>query len=194
MVKAVIFDFAGVVGGDGFWQWLLDRQDLLFQKKEKFEEIALAGARGDITSMELVDRLSRETGETQRDVWDGISEKCSVNPEMITFIRSLKPAYKTGLLTNFSQDWLEKILNDNEIADLFDPLVVSSSVKRIKPEKEIFQIMLRLLYMQPEETVFFDDRIANVEAAKKLGMHAFLFTTIAQCKIDLKSLGVVVKT
>lgn len=193
MIKALIFDFAGVIGGDGFWQWLLDRQDLLFQKKEKFEELALSAARGEITSLRLVERLAQETGESERDVWNGITEKCAINTELVAWIRTIKPVYKTALLTNFSHDWLEKILADNELSDLFDPLVISSRVKKIKPEPEVFQIMLDLLHLSAEETIFIDDRLGNVEAAKRLKMHALLFDSNDKLQTDLKTLGILAK-
>jgi putative hydrolase of the HAD superfamily len=41
----------------------------------------------------------------------------------------------------------------------------------MKPRREIFEIMLRGQSALPEETLFVDDGLRNVEAAAALGMH-----------------------
>jgi putative hydrolase of the HAD superfamily len=45
----------------------------------------------------------------------------------------------------------------------------------VKPEPEIYEHCLEGLGTAPGDTIFFDDRIANVRGAEMLGMHAVEF-------------------
>ena len=47
----------------------------------------------------------------------------------------------------------------------------------MKPDDEIYRILLKRYHLVPEKCVFFDDRIENVEGARRAGMKAVLFHT-----------------
>lgn len=44
--------------------------------------------------------------------------------------------------------------------------------------------------LKAENTVFFDDKPANIDGAHAVGMHGFVFTTADQARKDLASIGV----
>ena len=54
--------------------------------------------------------------------------------------------------------------------------VLSFWNKHIKPEPEIYKTLLSRYGIIPEEAVFFDDLPANLEAAKKFGIHTVQVT------------------
>jgi HAD superfamily hydrolase (TIGR01509 family) len=56
----------------------------------------------------------------------------------------------------------------------FDHAFSSHLLGCIKPDEEAFRAVLATLGAEPEEAVFFDDSRANVEAAERLGIRAFL--------------------
>lgn len=60
--------------------------------------------------------------------------------------------------------------------ELFDGVVVSSDVKMIKPNPEIYEYICGEYQLKPEECLFIDDREENVDAAKKTGMNGVVFT------------------
>ena len=47
----------------------------------------------------------------------------------------------------------------------------------MKPDPKIYQILLDRYNIDPKHTAFFDDRVANVEAAEKFGIQGILFHT-----------------
>jgi HAD superfamily hydrolase (TIGR01509 family) len=71
---------------------------------------------------------------------------------------------------------------------LFDGMVVSSELKRIKPDPEIFRHLLEGYSLNPQETVFIDDVKDNTEAAQKLGIVAIQFTTPEALRKELERL------
>ena len=88
----------------------------------------------------------------------------------------MRREYKTGLLSNFSNDLRPKIENEWAIASAFDEIIISCEVGMIKPDPAIFNLMLDRLGVKVDESVFIDDRIKNIDGAKELGLHTIFFT------------------
>jgi 2-haloacid dehalogenase len=76
--------------------------------------------------------------------------------------------------------------------DWFDGFVISGIEGVAKPDRRIFQILLRRYRLEPAATVFIDDSPANVEAARGLGMTAVRYTSAGQLRGQLRSLGLTV--
>ena len=57
-----------------------------------------------------------------------------------------------------------------------------------KPDPKIYKIVLEKLALNPDETVFIDDFIENIEAARKLGMHGIHFQSKEQAIEELQAL------
>lgn len=56
-----------------------------------------------------------------------------------------------------------------------DKIFVSYELNLLKPNIEIYKTVLHKLNAQPEEAIFIDDKIENVEAAKSIGIHGVVF-------------------
>ncbi len=110
-----------------------------------------------------------------------------VDYELVDFIRSLKPEHKIGIISNaWSQ--LPELLGRWEIRDAFDVIVGSGDVGVTKPAPRIYHLALEGLGVQPEDAIFVDDFIENVDGARAIGMHAIHFKSPGQAKGDLKQL------
>lgn len=59
--------------------------------------------------------------------------------------------------------------------DFFDGIVVSADIHIIKPDIRIYQHLLEIYHLVPEECLFIDDREDNVEGAKQVGMSGEVF-------------------
>ncbi|HBY63202.1 MAG TPA: putative metal-dependent hydrolase [Solibacterales bacterium] len=82
--------------------------------------------------------------------------------------------YKTGILSNMHWDLRHYIERHGHWASAFDYAVFSCDVGHVKPEPEIYRLVLSGLGVEPGRALFFDDRPKNTEAAEALGMHAIL--------------------
>jgi len=76
--------------------------------------------------------------------------------------------------------------------DWFDGFVISGIEGVAKPDRRIFQILLRRYRLEPAATVFIDDSPANVEAARGLGMTALRYISAGRLRGQLRSLGLTV--
>ena len=86
--------------------------------------------------------------------------------------------YKLYLLSNISIGFAESYKNIGwikEILDLFDALVFSGPIGKVKPDAEIFHYLLDKYDLKAEECFFIDDSIINIEGAEKVGIKGYLF-------------------
>src|ERR1700712_722295 len=76
-----------------------------------------------------------------------------------------------------------KELNDYRVKkfklhDFFDAFVSSCEVKLRKPDPSIWKLAMGIAQVQPNQCVYFDDRIMFVNAAQKLGIKSFQHTDL----------------
>jgi putative hydrolase of the HAD superfamily len=187
VIKAFIFDFAGVIiTTDAYWQWIQEKGSQ--EKKEIFQRLSEDVDRAYITHEQFVADFAREMNVPKETVWPEIQARCALNHELISLIGELKGKYRIGLLSNFTYPWISELLKEHRLYGYFDDILISSQEKLIKPDPRFFRKMLNLLGVEPHEAIFFDDKQPNVDAARKLGILAFLFTTNHQLRIDLQNI------
>ena len=64
----------------------------------------------------------------------------------------------------------------------------------VKPEPDIYQHVLSTLDVEPDQVLFLDDNLDNVEGARELGIAAHLINDFDQLKHFLKAQGIIHKT
>lgn len=90
-------------------------------------------------------------------------------------VADLKRAgYKLYVLSNMSREFIA-FLRRYPVYGLFDGEVVSCEEHTVKPEPRIYEILLDRYSLTPSETLFIDDREANILEAGRHGIHGFLF-------------------
>ncbi len=191
MIKAVIFDFAGVIGTEAFTVWTTKKDPNRQRDKQFYADLADEVDEGIISEEQFVKQVSKKLNLPKGDIHPGVRSEMRVNPEMRSLIERLKKNYKIGLISNYLHTWLEPVIEENDLAKHFDEIIISSRVKIRKPDPRIFQMMLERLKLKADETIFIDDRDYQVEGARAVGMHGIQFTGVEKLKGDLKTLGVV---
>ncbi len=72
----------------------------------------------------------------------------------------------------------------------FDGHVISGLERVAKPDPQIYEILLGRYGLEPSETVFIDDSLRNVEAARKLRINAVHYTSAQRLRHELIALGI----
>ncbi len=134
--------------------------------------------RGTSTFDEVVDELCRMTGRS-REVCVGVMHEAIDLQEPVAaterLIGELKRAgYRLYVLSNMSREFID-YLRRFPVYALFDGEVVSCEEHTVKPERRIYEILLERYALQPAETLFIDDREANIAVAEQLGIHGYHF-------------------
>lgn len=125
----------------------------------------------------------------RHDFWAGDV----LDEALVAYIRGLRGRYQTALLSNFMDELLTVITEQHPMADVFDLVVGSAYEKVMKPDALIFERTLARLGRKPEESVFIDDFLHNVEGARQVGMYAIHYTPGLDLPVALAELGVQAK-
>ena len=197
-MKAIIFDIGGV---------LVRTEDLEPRRRWErrfglpdwglaqivFEGPAAVSAslgRGDLDAVWAVvqQRLNldaRELVQLREDFWAGDR----YDHALLAYIRSLRPRYRTGIISNawpgvraFHQPYIN--------GDTFDTILYSSEEGIAKPDPAIYRRCLERLRVAPDEAVFVDDVLENVEAARALGMAGLHFQKGTDVQAEFEKLGI----
>ena len=95
------------------------------------------------------------------------------------YIKGLKErGYKLYLLTNITEASHNYINNQINIDSVFEGGIYSYQEKIVKPNPDIYNLILNRFNLNKDETIFFDDREKNVVAANEVGLKAVVFKTI----------------
>ncbi len=75
-----------------------------------------------------------------------------------------------GFANSYSEvPWIKELFSN------FDGLVFSGPIGLIKPNREIFEYLLKKFELKAEECLFIDDAPGNLEGAKRVGIQGYLF-------------------
>tara|TARA_B110000090_G_scaffold78645_1_gene89581 strand:+ start:3428 stop:4051 length:624 start_codon:yes stop_codon:yes gene_type:complete len=100
------------------------------------------------------------------------------------------PNYKVVALTNWSHETFPKAIAKFSFLQWFEGILVSGEEKTRKPFPEIYELTLSKFNLKAGESLFIDDNLRNIEAAKKFGIHSIHFQSPEQLN---KELGAYIK-
>ncbi len=188
-VRAVLWDLGGVILRTMDWG-----------PRSRWEE-RLGLAHMQLTRLVFESDASRRAtlGQaTDDDVWDSVAAALQLDPTtrdqlrreyfahdkidaaLMEFIRGLRRHVRVGMITNAWPGVRRYLETEFQIADAFDPLIVSAEVGIAKPDPRIYQLALERIGVDASAAVFVDDSEANVIGARWAGMQAVQFSSTPQ--------------
>lgn len=180
MIKAIIFDYFGVVSSDEYWDFVGSDKDLTTEWLNLANKVNL----GKLTWQEFLQGLAEETHKPLEEI-KRVYEQEKINPRVLAFAQELHAHYKTGLLSNAHHDFLEPIVKHAHLDEVFDAIVISSRVGVVKPDARIFELILDKLGVSAEEALFIDDIERNVAGGEAVGIKGIHYQSLDQLKRDL---------
>lgn len=90
--------------------------------------------------------------------------------------------YQLWCLSNDVSEWSLKLRNRFELDRFFHGFVISGDVGVRKPDRAIFDCLLRKTAAKPDEIVLVDDRLSNLDAAARLGLQTVFFGSQRACR------------
>ena len=76
--------------------------------------------------------------------------------------------YQSYVLSNWSSETFIGMIDDYSFLKKFNGMIISGNEKLIKPDPKIYQLAISRFNLIPETTLFIDDKLENIESAKKL--------------------------
>jgi putative hydrolase of the HAD superfamily len=111
-----------------------------------------------------------EADAMMAEMWEAYCGELDV--ELRDFAASLRPTYKTGILSNSADGARREEQRRYGFEQLVDEIVYSHEVGLAKPDPRVYRLTEQRLGVVGEEIVFIDDVARNVEAARERGWTA----------------------
>lgn len=94
-------------------------------------------------------------------------------------------------ITNWSAEtWPEGLKVHPRLDEVFEALVVSGQEGILKPDARIYHLLCERAGASPQDCIFIDDGLHNVEGARAIGMDGIHFTSSDALEIALIERGV----
>lgn len=116
----------------------------------------------------------------------------NVHWDTVDIMKELKQAgYPLYGLSNWSMETFPRTRKKYNFFDLFDDIILSGEVKHVKPDPEIYHIMLERIKRQAKECLFIDDSLPNIYQANTIGFATIQYQNTTRLRIDLENYGVI---
>lgn len=198
-IKTVIFDIGNVLA-NFCWEKFFRSFDL---SEEMFQRLAKATVhdsiwdqfdKGVLSEDEMLALFIQKDTEIEpliRQVFQNISGMIEVYDYTYDWIHELQQkGYQVLILSNFSEKCYRECGSKMDFVKEADGAVISYIEKMIKPDDEIYELLIKRYQLNPEECVFLDDKPVNIKAAERNGIHGIVFTDKADADKRLAELGV----
>lgn len=161
MIKVIAFDLVGVLLGENDYElnYNEDKIERLFGKNKSDEEV--------ISEAVKLTNLSKD--EVIKIIKEIIMKIYDVKVD----VRKIKDKYKEVKLFVASNhvSYIKDFLNE-KFVNIFDDVIISSDINAYKPDKKFYEVLIKRSNVKPNEILFLDDRLENVEAAIKCGINS----------------------
>lgn len=178
-MKNIVFDLGGVLFARDKHKCTPEFIDFFrFIRTDPMPDFWVEYDRGTLTLDQVIDALCALHGCTPEVARAHVREAIDrQEPVRATerLVGELKRAgYRLYVLSNMSREFID-FLRRADVYALFDGEVVSCEEGTVKPEPRIYRILLDRYGLTPADTLFIDDRAANIAAARAAGIDGFLF-------------------
>jgi HAD superfamily hydrolase (TIGR01509 family) len=146
----------------------------------RMRDVWRAGSVGAVSEREVHEQVAArlgldalQVGAFMADLW--AEYLGTPNDELIAYVRGLRQRCRLGILSNSFVGAREREAALYHFDDLVEQIVYSHEIGIGKPDLRAFEAACARLDVDPENCLFVDDVVANVEAARAAGMQGFLF-------------------
>jgi HAD superfamily hydrolase (TIGR01509 family) len=198
-IRVLLFDVGGVlvqldgvetmlewlgntVSADEFWRIWLQSPSV-----RKFET-------GKIDAGEFTAGVMSEFSlrvEPQRFLESFTAWPTGLYPGTLEMLARIPSSYRRALLSNSNALHWTRVIDDMGLGPAFHSQFASHLTGRIKPDTEAFQHAVDALGCSPNQVLFLDDNLLNVEAAQRFGMHSVRVRGSTEAEGVLIDLGII---
>ena len=183
-IKNIIFDIGNILIDYKWIEMIMElgvtRNEAIQIGREIFNgpEWSEKFDRGIVNQDEISNILGDKYPEHRKELWWVIHhpEKMPVpRPDVWEKVKILKDkGYKLYYLSNYTHSLLDIHIKDMPWPAWMEGGILSCDVKKIKPEQEIYKILLDTYKLKADECFFIDDVEKNIIGGKAVGIDGFV--------------------
>ena len=181
MIKNIVFDIGNVILNFDYKKFL-DKYTTNKQEQEMIEKYVINSPEwseyalidtGYVTREDAIKIVQDRTNHINDDLierfWNTYNDYAYIDNNVLDLIKKLKnDGYNIYLLSN-SNPYTHNSIKDSELFKIVDGYILSYIEHQVKPYESIYKPLINRYNIVPNESIFIDDNIRNVETANKLG-------------------------
>lgn len=190
-IDTIIFDFGGVLSDEGPREriWNLGPR-VREQENAAWQKYKVGACSRDAYAVETLRGTRLASSAHDFNTMLSMMHECSGPGPAYPLVKQLVGRYQLAILSNHIIDWIIPAMKQLELLEQFHPVLVSESCKLAKPDPAFYRLALTKTERKPEQCVFIDNTLKNVEVANKLGIHGLHLTTREALEKDFDRLGI----
>ena len=189
MIKAIIFDYYGVLTTDKYLTWLGRNPDVQAKHAEEIEALSQAQDAG-LTADEFFGQLAKIAGQPESAIRGEFDIHGVAHQGLVDYIRHLRrKGLKTAILSNSPSSLYAEVAK-HHLTRLFEVVLCSEEAGVTKPDPKIYEMVLKRLGMSAPEAIFVDDREYNVRGAEAIGIEGVVYTGLTDLKAEFIRRGI----
>jgi FMN phosphatase YigB (HAD superfamily) len=175
MIKAIAFDLMGVIFKEAhivrniLYPMLADKYQYDFVKDKYIKY-----NKGEISNKEFWKFFFLDDFQKAKKFEKKYLDAFKLDDNFFEIIDYLKVNYSLGVISNLPKEWGDYLIYKHNLTRFFNPIIISGVYNIMKPDLAIFNLFVKLSKYTFSETLFIDDKISALLAAKKLGMNTVL--------------------
>src|SRR4030042_2908654 len=194
MIRAVIFDFGGVLAEETFKEGLSPiGKEKGFDPDHFFKILS-----------ELVYQTGYVTGSSdEQSYWNAVREKTGIKgedrvlreevlrrltlrPEMMGVVKKIKSSGFIVAILSDQTNWLDDLNQRTPFYQHFDHVFNSFYLKKTKRDSSLFRDICAQLDLRPEQVLFVDDSPENIKRAAGEGLRTIHFKSVRDFEKEIK--------
>ena len=183
MIKAVIFDFDGLIlDTETIWYEAFKEALLQFEVDLTIEQFALViGTDDTVLDQYILNNIKKsstihEVKELAKKLFDEKIGQPLLREGVEDYLLAAKEAgLKIGLASSSKRSWVESYLSQLGILSYFEVIKTRDDVTTVKPDPELYLQAVHALGISAEEAIAFEDSLNGLKAARAAGLKCVIF-------------------
>lgn len=194
MIKAVLFDFGGVLAEEGF------REGLMAVGKEKgfdpdhffnmlselvYQTGYVTGSADEHAYWNAVREKTGLTGEDKK-LREEVLMRLKLRPKMMEVVKKIKSSGFIVAILSDQTNWLDDLNQRTPFYQHFDHVFNSFYLKKTKRDPSLFRDICAQLDLRPEQVLFVDDSPENIKRAAGEGLRTIHFKSESEFEKEIQ--------
>lgn len=197
-ISTLFLDIGGVLLTNG-WDHTMRQKaaesfDLDYREMNERHHLTFSTyEQGKINLDEYLSRVvfHQERSFSRQDFKDFMYAQSKSRPDVIGLVRALRTRYplRIAAISNEGRELTIYRIRKFALGDFMDFFVCSCFVHYRKPDEDIYRLALDIAQVEPENSLYIEDRPMFVEVARSLGINGIVHTDLENTRAALESFG-----
>ncbi len=179
-IDVIVFDAMGVIfeEGDDANNLLIPfiERECVYTDRSTIHHLYMEASLGHISSREFWEQVGGDYPAIEQRY---LGTQLTLDPDLPPAAEQLKDRYTLAILSNDVSEWSVYLRHKFHLDRFFTTSIISGDYGYRKPDRHLYDVLLKSLCVAPRRCIFIDDQPKNLLTAVRLGMKTILMSRVA---------------